>query len=978
MAKSTLKPHPAFELVQDHVIDSLGVHAFLFRHRVTQAYHLHLASDEEENVFMVAFRTMPEDSSGVAHVLEHTALCGSKDYPVRDPFFMMLRRSLSTFMNAFTSSDWTAYPFASKNSKDFDHLLSIYLDAAFFPNLNPLDFAQEGHRLAFEDPKNTDSPLSHHGVVYNEMKGAMSDPISQLWQHISSYLYPTTTYHHNSGGEPQKIVDLTHAQLKAFFKTHYHPTNAIFLTFGNRAPELLQGIFNDKINHFKQPLSRRFQIPDEQRYPSPLTISCGYPSSRTEKQTHIVLGWLADLNSDVDDFLDWSLLSELLLNNSASPLRQALDQYPHAEASSSLSGLASDQREMAFICGVEGSDAEHADGVEKLVMRVLRHVAREGFDAESVAAILQQLTLSQREIRGSRYPYGLQLILRALPALVDYADPMPFLDLDPALARLSDRVSDPEYLKNFVKKKLLENTHRVLLTMRPDDQYMARLRSMESERLKAIADAMDDKSKSRLQEANRRLMRRQNQVDDLSCLPTLLPSDIPKHIREPDVPKSLAFRGNQFHVCHPRTNGLVYQEVIIPLSGLDASFYPFLPYYASLLNELGCGHDDYKVMQQRQSRHLGSLSAYLSLNTAPEDVGSVSGMLVMSAKALSAHQQPMSSIMSDILENIRFDEHNRILELIAEWRLDHEQSITASGHSMAMLAASSAWRDFSAWQHGSGGLLGVNSIQNLHQKIQNKKEIMHFAQTMADLHAWVKSEPRSVLWMGEESLKKNALTGLTDTFSASTFVNLDRQHAKFDVRSKLSNKQQIWLLDTKVNFSGKAYPAVGYDHPDAPLLSVLASVMTHGYLHGAIRERGGAYGGGASFASDAGVFRFYAYRDPRLQATFDDFERAIDWVFSSEFTDRHVSEAILSVISSIDKPSSPVLEASKVFYNSFYGRSITKREAYRRSVMGATRDQIKRVAETYLRDQEASVATVTSKDQAKKLSWQDVSEVDLA
>ena len=244
------KPHTAFDLIQDQKIASLGVHAFLFKHRVTHALHLHLASSSDENVFMVAFRTMPEDSSGVAHVLEHTALCGSKQYPVRDPFFMMLRRSLQTFMNAFTAYDWTAYPFATKNTKDFDHLLSIYLDAAFFPNLNKLDFQQEGHRLSFEKPEDIKSPLLHQGVVFNEMKGAMSDPISQLWQHMSSYLYPTTTYHHNSGGDPQKIVDLTHDQLKAFFKTHYHPSNAIFMTFGDRQPALLQAAFQEKIKAF--------------------------------------------------------------------------------------------------------------------------------------------------------------------------------------------------------------------------------------------------------------------------------------------------------------------------------------------------------------------------------------------------------------------------------------------------------------------------------------------------------------------------------------------------------------------------------------------------------------------------------------------------------------------------------------------------------------------------------------------------------
>ena len=195
----TVKTHPAFELLRTEKISSLKVEYQEFRHTVTGAQHIHLASDNKENVFLVALRTVPEDSTGVAHILEHTALCGSEKYPVRDPFFMMIRRSLNTFMNAFTSSDWTAYPFASQNRKDFNNLMSVYLDSVFFARLDPLDFAQEGHRLEFETPEDSMSDLTFKGVVYNEMKGAMSSINSTLWQTVTKYLYPTSTYHNNSG-----------------------------------------------------------------------------------------------------------------------------------------------------------------------------------------------------------------------------------------------------------------------------------------------------------------------------------------------------------------------------------------------------------------------------------------------------------------------------------------------------------------------------------------------------------------------------------------------------------------------------------------------------------------------------------------------------------------------------------------------------------------------------------------------------------
>ena len=205
---ASINQHPAFEFVRRHAIDSLNIVVEEYRHRKTGAPHFHLAADSDENVFLVGLRTVPTDSTGVAHILEHTVLCGSERYPVRDPFFMMIRRSLNTFMNAFTSSDWTAYPFASQNRKDFFNLMDVYLDAVFFSRLHELDFAQEGHRVEFEQPDNPQSPLVFKGVVFNEMKGAMSSPTSTLWQTLTEHLFPTTTYHYNSGGDPAHIPDL--------------------------------------------------------------------------------------------------------------------------------------------------------------------------------------------------------------------------------------------------------------------------------------------------------------------------------------------------------------------------------------------------------------------------------------------------------------------------------------------------------------------------------------------------------------------------------------------------------------------------------------------------------------------------------------------------------------------------------------------------------------------------------------------------
>src|SRR5690606_690196 len=271
----------------------------------------------------------------------------------------MVRRSLNTFMNAFTSSDWTAYPFASQNLKDFHNLLDVYLDSAFFARLDPLDFAQEGHRLEFEETTNPDSKLVYKGVVYNEMKGAMSSATSILWQTLTKYLYPTTTYHYNSGGEPEHITDLTYDQLVAFYRRHYHPSNAMFMTYGNLAPAELQRQFEEKALHRFDRLELDLDVPDEKRYFAPVRVQESYPlgvSEETKAKTHIVMGWLLGRSFNLVQNLEAHLLTNVLLENSASPLMKALEKTDLGRSPSPLCGLEDSNREMAFVCGLEGSE----------------------------------------------------------------------------------------------------------------------------------------------------------------------------------------------------------------------------------------------------------------------------------------------------------------------------------------------------------------------------------------------------------------------------------------------------------------------------------------------------------------------------------------------------------------------------------------------------------------------------------------------
>ena len=408
--------HPAFEHIRSEHIRSLDIDLHEFRHIDTGTPHVHLAADNPENVFLVGLRTIPTDSTGVAHILEHTVLCGSEKYPVRDPFFMMIRRSLNTFMNAFTSSDWTAYPFASQNRKDFFNLLDVYLDAVFFSRLHELDFAQEGHRVEFEKPDDPSSPLVFKGVVFNEMKGAMSAPTSFLWQTLTKHLFPNNTYHHNSGGDPEAIPDLSYQQLKNFYDTHYHPSNAVLMTYGDIPAQELQARFQLQVLSRFKPLDRTISVADAKRYHSPVRVEEAYATQETETgdKTHIVVGWLLGSSVDLDQRLRAHLLSSVLLDNSASPLMQTLEKSDLGTSPSPLCGLEDSAKEMVFACGLEGSNPEQTEAVESLILDTLADVVSNGVPQSQIEAVLHQLELSQREIRGDGMPFGLQLVLSGL------------------------------------------------------------------------------------------------------------------------------------------------------------------------------------------------------------------------------------------------------------------------------------------------------------------------------------------------------------------------------------------------------------------------------------------------------------------------------------------------------------------------------------------------------------------------------------
>mgnify|MGYP000486122533 FL=1 len=608
-----------FNLQDQKYIPLLDLNAQIYNESEFNCKHVHLDSDSDEMVFMVAFRTIPEDSTGVAHILEHTALCGSKKYPVRDPFFMMIRRSLNTFMNAFTSSDWTAYPFATLNNKDFDNLLGVYLDSAFFPNLDSLDFAQEGHRLEFKDKTNIESEIEIKGVVYNEMKGAMSSVTSQLWHGMSKHLYSSSTYKHNSGGDPDKILDLTHEELVNFHRKHYHPSNATFFTYGKIDPVQIQEFIKKNVLESFQPSSEVIAVRNEERITSPKIVSDLYnPLPGDEDNHHVVISWLLNESHDPVELLETYLMSNILLDNSASPLRKVLENSKLGKSPSPLTGLEADQKEMVFAAGLEGVKKDQHIAVESLITDCLQNLILDGIPRELVDSSLHQLEIRQREITGSGMPFGLQIMLTCLPACIHNDDPLNILDLDNAFNVIKERLNRDNYIEGLIEKHLINNPHKLNYSLVPDTEFNRRNEEAIVKKVHQKTESLTVDDKNKIVALAEALEERQEKIDDPEILPKVTKEDIPLSRNYPN-PNISVVNNIENYFYKSGTNGLVYHSMLFPCEALTIDELKIASLFTSSLTDIGLGSDSYEDVQKYQSSITGGISASFMMMPGAND-----------------------------------------------------------------------------------------------------------------------------------------------------------------------------------------------------------------------------------------------------------------------------------------------------------------------------------------------------------------------
>ena len=948
-----------FNLEDQKYIKLLDLNAQIYTESKFNCKHIHLDSKSDEKVFMVAFRTIPEDSTGVAHILEHTALCGSKKYPVRDPFFMMIRRSLNTFMNAFTSSDWTAYPFATQNDKDFNNLLSVYLDSSFFPNLDELDFLQEGHRLEFSESNNLDSDLEIKGVVFNEMKGAMSSISSQLWHGLSRHLYNSTTYKHNSGGDPENIIDLTHDYLVDFHKKHYHPSNATFFTFGNVNPTEIQDFINKNVLENFEPSDEIIGVKNEDRISEPKTITEYYnPMPEDEDNHHVVLSWLLGESHNPVELLESYLVSNILLDNSASPLRKTLENTKLGKSLSPLTGLEADHKELVFAAGLEGVGSNKQIEVEKLILDCLKDVVSKGISEELVHSSLHQLEIKQREITGSGMPYGLQIMLSCLPACIHNDDPLKVLDLDSSFDVIKENLNKERYIEKLIEDKIINNQHRINYCLAPDINFNSKKEKKIQEKISEKSKNLSANDKKRIIELAKNLKARQEKSDNPEILPKVTKEDIPK---SREYAKSQSFEDDNKNFYYKvGTNGITYHSIILPCDPLTQDEFKIASLFTNTLTDVGIGDKSYEDIQKIQSAVTGGISASFTLipneNQSAHSLG-----LKITSKSLEENENKMQDLMIDTAKNSNFSDKNRIKDMLNFISSDNEKSLIQNGHVLSMSNAAAQINNISSTNDFASGLNFITNTNSLSKNIEKDSNLDQYIEILNSIKNKICPIPSYSFTASSLNLDQSQIN-----------FSFDNQDNGFNVQNYFDIQQESigWITGAQVTYCAEAFPTVDFFHDDAPVLSVLGAVLRNGYLHSAIREKGGAYGSGAMQDSNNRVFKFFSYRDPRCSETFEEFKKSREWSLKN-ISQEQLDEGILGIISSIDKPLSPFGEAMSDFSMNLDKKDLEARLRIRSLVKNCTLDDLINVSQKYLfnESKRSIIAGENYVDEMKKMNF---------
>lgn len=948
-----------FTVNQTKHVPELHLTALLFEHNKTGAEYLHIAREDNNNVFAINFKTNPTDETGLPHILEHITLCGSEKYPVRDPFFKMMPRSLANFMNAFTSSDYTSYPFATTNKQDFRNLSSVYLDATLHPLLKHSDFLQEGWRLGQEDPKEpaTRENVNFKGVVYNEMKGQMSDASYLYYIRFRDHMFPSL---YNSGGDPEKMTDLTYDQLVAFSRKNYHPSNAKIFSYGDMDVSHQLAFVDEHLSGFN-----RVEASSEIKTPrdlsnGPVSIESDGPfdtMQSADRQTKTSVSWLCASTSDIVETFSMSILSSLLMDGYGSPLYQGLIESGMGSNFSANAGYDSSAGIGIFSIGLDGMKTDEVPEFRRTVLDVLRNKTSEAFLPHKVEGYMHQLEIALKHKNAN---FGMRMLNQMIPGWMNGVQPMDALSWNDIVADFRSRLKQERYLESLVEKYLL-NDRCLQFTMNPSKSYSADLEQREARQKEKILSELEAQAKApeevvlKLGRQELDLLKEQENAPflNLESLPSLHLTDIARQ------KESKPRRHNKIGEVNclwreTDTNGITYFQAKHTFQNLPTELRLLLPLLTESLMRLGTKEKSVGDLEADIMLKTGGISISPFVQPSPWSLDEAYEGLLIDGYALDRNVEAMLDLVHTLILDVDFTSPKAagaIQELLESKTSGALDSVAGSGHQFAASSAASALSARSALQEQLAGLTQIESTvkmlsaarsdpDSLRQVIDKLILLQHSAVSNSqDLSFRIVCEPSSV---GSNQLLLEKFLAKLPSTKTPTFSQMD-----ISVPGSSLSRRAFFDLPFQVSYTGSCLRTAPYTSPDKASLTVLGHLLFNSYMHPEIREKGGAYGASASASPLSELFTMTSYRDPNPRNTLNIFDNAGIFARDRDWSARELEESKLGVFQQIDAPTSVKSDASKEF---MLGITEDMDQKMRERLLDVTKQDVQAAAQKYLVD----------------------------
>ncbi|MBN2039909.1 MAG: insulinase family protein [Spirochaetes bacterium] len=888
-----------FELVKKQQIKEINSEAYLYKHIKTGSELLSVVNDDENKVFGITFRTPPEDSTGVAHILEHSVLCGSRKYPVKEPFVELLKSSLQTFLNAMTFPDKTCYPVASQNTKDLYNLIDVYLDAVFYPDISGLIFQQEGWHY---DIKNADDPLSIKGVVYNEMKGVYSSPDNILVRYSQQSLFPDSVYGLESGGDPQDIPSLTYEQFTNFHKKYYHPSNSRIYFYGDDDPESRLKFLDSYLKDFNK-INPESPIGLQRKISEPVRMIIPFPAEEQDKNKAkgmITVNWMLNEVTETAENFAAQILSYILLGMPASPLRKALIESGLGEGLAGI-GLESDIRQMYFSVGLKGIDLNNADAVEDFINETFSEIAKKGIDPMTVEAAFNSIEFALRENNTGSAPRGLALMLRALTTWLYDSDPMSLLSHCGILQDLKEKYSsNSNYFENMIKQYFIENRHRSTVILVPDNEIDEKNRKKEAEQLEELKKKMTQTEIERLIENNKKLQEFHDTPDSeesLASIPVLSLSEIDKLNKKLPVEKEDSKDSIYYHDLF--TNEILYFDLGFDLDVLPQKYLPYVSLFGKALLEMGTEDEDYAVFSQRIRRKTGGIrkSSFTSMVfDASEDIsGEFVSWMFFRGKVLMHGFQDMFDIFRDMFLKVRFDNKERFKQIVLEMKSAYEQGIIPSGNRVVNSRIRSHLNSADWIDEKINGISMLFFLRELVEKIEYDWNSV--LSDLQDMRRLLVNRNNIIVNSTVDSRNWNKCRESVQNFINTLPAN-NNGKAERDFES--GREFEGLLIPSQVNYVGKGVNLYNSGYKYHGSINVITRFLRTGYLWDQIRVQGGAYGALCQFSRMSGALTFVSYRDPNLLRSLDVYDKTAVYLKNIKLSENELQKNIIGTIGEID------------------------------------------------------------------------------